>query len=533
MDPEDHDLLFFAFSCASRASEIIKLKVSNFHFGTASWEDAPFVRVKFMNTKTRSETEDDHHLITFYRKDDPSLVDPYKVAQRLVERAKKRKTEYVAHFFPRGESSWESRSYRFYKWFRQVKTEFKRFLSKTDWSDYNVDEWRFHSIRTTYIGLLKKWGMSWTQIQVKTGHKFHSECTRNTYAMNALLTQGFDKSFDKLTEKGGPARNLFTKSAYKATEAKGIEATYAINVLTKPERDERLSKILEQKTEDLDGLSLGEEIPNDPDIKHEVEHSRDYYVDQPPPQLSEAATTILDQDFDPTRVMDQISKAPPCLEDDSDDEFILFPKSKGTRRSRLPTNSISKKLPSPKRIPTPVEDAAVSFKILAPPAPILRTTTEPPRVPRRQANPPKVNFSRSTKAANTSAPRKRKRTTSKRNRKGRKKTRTTEKLAVPATSRAEPLEISPTIPLKPAPARHSDSETPQTLQAHQCTNPGLQDTINHITQGEEVDFDDPSLQPPGFYLSGELYDYIDTPSPTKEDLDEYVPSASDLEDIYD
>ena len=311
---EDFDLFCFAFACASRASEIINLTVKSFQFHEDNWEETPFVRIKFFGTKTHSSTPDDFHLITFYEKKDPTLICPYKIAKRLVQRAKARKSKYIAHMFLGSKKkTWESRSYHFYNWFRTLKIDFQAYLQNIRKWNYNVSNWRFHSVRTTFVGLLHTWGLSWTQIQVRTGHKFDSETTRNTYAMNALLTQGFDKSFESVLTRSKAARQLFTHPSLQQADAqRGIGATYALNVLAKPKRDPGRRKALNEVTEDLAGLTLGEDLsdknPLDVlDIKHEEKFSNDYFVEQVPPALELATQEVLGQQFNPTGVVENLA----------------------------------------------------------------------------------------------------------------------------------------------------------------------------------------------------------------------------------
>ena len=311
---DDYEIFLFAFCCASRASEIVKLETSHFSFVDDSWEDTPFVRVKFFNTKTHNRTLDDHHLVTFYKKNNENVVCPYRLAKSLVLKAQRRGTRYVGNFGQAKNASYDSRSYYFYKWFRNLKHSFGAYL-KEHQMPYDTSQWRFHSIRTTFVGLLHKWGLSWTQIQVRTGHRFDSESTRQVYATNALLTQGFDKTFDNVVQTNEQAREIFTIPSKQPEALRGTGSTFAINALVRPGfdsgRDQTLTKPIERDA--LDGFDYTETHSKAEldESRHEERYSADYFVRRPPPTLDTQLQSVAQgNSFDPRGMVENLISNP-------------------------------------------------------------------------------------------------------------------------------------------------------------------------------------------------------------------------------
>ena len=208
-DPVAHKIFFVAFNCSSRASEIINLKVEDVKFEDRDWEEQPHVRLEFKRTKTRKDYIDDFHLVTHYKSTTEDQYYLYSMMKQLVKLAKERKHPYIVSQFSKTNS--DTRKAQFYVYFDKIKRDFDQHLKNNkNWS-FDVKNIRFHSFRTTFIGLMALWGMSWDQIKLKTGHKFDAETARNTYYANSLMTHGFDKSFGKIMKNNEQARNLFSK----------------------------------------------------------------------------------------------------------------------------------------------------------------------------------------------------------------------------------------------------------------------------------------------------------------------------------
>ena len=233
--PRRHFLiLVLSFLAGSRASEIIKLKINHVEFFDEDWAK-PLVRVKFFQTKTHQRTKNDHHLITFYKhlpwESKHHVWNGYEILSELVAITRKANQVFLG---PWGENSYEKRSRNFYAWFKEIKMAFKAYLwSHKKW-DYPVELWRFHSIRTTLIGWLLEIGMTEAKIQLRVGHKFNSQVTRQTYAMNAFLTRGFNQAFDKIMKNnvevtdllGTELDNSHTQSPHFDNEAASHEAQF-------------------------------------------------------------------------------------------------------------------------------------------------------------------------------------------------------------------------------------------------------------------------------------------------------------------
>ena len=217
---------FFAFCllCATRVSEILNLRQSDFTFSPAS-SDRKWVRIKFRHTKTYQSFKEDGHSVTFTEpkrrledeKGDKYRIDPFALAHFWYQEAYKNEERFIAPFT----GSHSHRSRKLYKWFSDLKRDFQIFLKIIKKLDLNISLWRFHSIRTTYVGVMKRIGMSWEQIQVRTGHKWDSNVTRDTYFMNALLSEEFDDKFETLITNNLAAQEIFLLEN-EATDLEGL-----------------------------------------------------------------------------------------------------------------------------------------------------------------------------------------------------------------------------------------------------------------------------------------------------------------------
>ena len=197
------------FLCANRASEAVKIHKDNVCFHE-DHEQRPYVTILIPNTKTQNKAIDDGKKLTFYklrpRNGQTAFVfDPYTLIKYFYD---------LAHLTdgwlcPFQGPSAPARRRKLYHWFKSMKKAFAAWLKATLDIDVDTSNWRFHSIRTTYIGIMRKCGLSWEQIQLRTAHQIDSKCTRNTYFMNALLSEGFDNEFEKLLEENADLQQLF------------------------------------------------------------------------------------------------------------------------------------------------------------------------------------------------------------------------------------------------------------------------------------------------------------------------------------
>ena len=203
----------FAFLCATRVSEILNLTKSDFTFSPAC-SDRQWVRIKFRNTKTRSEHKEDGHTITFHKsqrlpqsqtQERNYQIDPYELSVYWYREALSHPQGFVAPWV----GSYATRSRRLYSWFSDIKRTFAFYLKTRKNLDIDISNWRFHTLRTTYVGVMRSIGLSWEQIQLRTGHKYDSQVTRDTYFMNALLSEQFDDTFDKLIQNDLSAQQIF------------------------------------------------------------------------------------------------------------------------------------------------------------------------------------------------------------------------------------------------------------------------------------------------------------------------------------
>ena len=208
----------FAFLCATRVSEILNLKQSDFTFSPPD-SDRKWVRINFRHTKTYQSFKEDSHSVTFTKPkqrlekegDNTYRIDPYALAQYWYGQAYQNKERFIAPFTIEGKetTSYATRSRRLYEWFSKLKIVFQKYLEDNKGLKLDISNWRFHSIRTTYVGVMKQLGMSWEQIQIRTGHKWDSNVTRDTYFMNALLSEQFDDKFEQLLTDNLSAQQIF------------------------------------------------------------------------------------------------------------------------------------------------------------------------------------------------------------------------------------------------------------------------------------------------------------------------------------
>ena len=201
--------LLLNFLCANRASEAVKIHRDNVHFHL-DHEQRPYVTILIPNTKTQNMALDDGKKLTFHRLrtkpgQPPFMFDPYSIVEYFYNKAHLN----GGWLCPFKGATAPLRRRRLYHWFGAMKKAFALWLKATCGLDVDTSNWRFHSIRTSYIGIMRKCGLSWEQIQLRTAHQLDSKCTRNTYFMNALLSEGFDDDFEKLLEENADLQQLF------------------------------------------------------------------------------------------------------------------------------------------------------------------------------------------------------------------------------------------------------------------------------------------------------------------------------------
>ena len=209
-DPKMFKFFAFAFFTASRVGEMLKLVRGDFTFSPPSAEK-PWVKIKLRNTKTRSRFANDGHYLTFSKlrplTADPTkqFLDPYELARYWYIHSGASPQDPVAPFA----GTLSQRSRQLYAWFRHMKWDFKNWLAREKGIEIEVTKWRYHSMRTTFVGIMRGLGMSWEDIQLRTGHKFDSAVTRDTYFMNALMSDEFDEKFEEILDQNMDARTLF------------------------------------------------------------------------------------------------------------------------------------------------------------------------------------------------------------------------------------------------------------------------------------------------------------------------------------
>ena len=194
----------FVFFTAMRVSEALKLSSHDFKFFQSS-EGRPSVSIHLRNTKTRKRYSDSGHTIIFTKLNVQTDLDPYILAQKLFEFAKASKNDTIVPF----PGTLGTRTKGLYSWFRQMKSDFHNWNLEKNSVNYDTSPWRFHSLRTTFVGIMRQLGMSWEQLQLRTGHAWDSACTKDTYFMNALMSQEFDQTFEKMLTQNLQAQKLF------------------------------------------------------------------------------------------------------------------------------------------------------------------------------------------------------------------------------------------------------------------------------------------------------------------------------------
>ena len=195
----------FAFWAGSRASEAVKIKVSSFYFFRTT-EGRPAVRLKFIRPKTKKKYMDDHHTVIFSESPKSFLFCPYRMAVWFCQTYSD-----DSYLIPIKAKSDSARQARMYSWFNSLKSKFEIYHHEQFGSDVNTRFWKFHSFRTTLIGVLKNAGLDWAQIQLRVGHKLDSPVTRETYYMNSILTTGFDQTFDKILAENENVSDLMNQ----------------------------------------------------------------------------------------------------------------------------------------------------------------------------------------------------------------------------------------------------------------------------------------------------------------------------------
>ena len=218
---DEHMFTFiaFVFFTAMRISEALKLSYKDFKFFTNS-EGRPSVSLRLRHTKTNKKYSDSGHTIIFTKLNVKTDLDPFILAQKLFEFAKASEGDTIVPF----SGTFSSRAKALYSWFRTMKSDFHHWNLKTNSVDYDTSTWRFHSLRTTFVGIMRQLGMSWEQLQLRTGHAWDSACTKDTYFMNALMSQEFDQTFEKMLDQNLQAQELFVLAGGTNSELQKMRA---------------------------------------------------------------------------------------------------------------------------------------------------------------------------------------------------------------------------------------------------------------------------------------------------------------------
>ena len=200
----------FAFFMACRVSEMLKLHKDDFIFSPEGVGEK-WVAIKLRDTKTRSRFVGDGHTVRFNKLHPrpgkkTNFMDPYELALFWYRRASNRADGLVAPWY----GTFAKRSRALYSWFRHLKASFQHYLLRSFGLSYDCSEWRYHSIRTTFVGIMRQLGFSWEEIQLRTGHNYLSPVTRDCYFMNCLLTNETDQKFEKTLLSNIDAQDLFT-----------------------------------------------------------------------------------------------------------------------------------------------------------------------------------------------------------------------------------------------------------------------------------------------------------------------------------
>ena len=207
-----HDELAFnffvlAFLMALRASEMIKLHKDHITFRN-NFEGNPVIEIKIPTTKTHQRTSDDFSLQVYHKlspcSNEKHIIDPYVIIKKFYDSAHKR-DGYIAPFI----GNQTERTRALYAWFRTLKIEFPKWLLQTHQLQLDTSLWRYHSLRTTFVGVMRTFGMSWENIKHRTGHSFESKCTRDTYFFNALMSEGFNSEIEQILSQNLDAQKLF------------------------------------------------------------------------------------------------------------------------------------------------------------------------------------------------------------------------------------------------------------------------------------------------------------------------------------
>lgn len=181
-----------AFWAGSRASEAANINTESFFFfRTTSGRKA--VKLTFFRPKTKKKYKDDKHIVIFTNSPDQFNLCPYKMACWFCQNHPEN-----TYLLPFPAKSKRGRQARLYTWFKSLKNDFHNWHFNEYQTTISTKNWTFHSFRTTLIAVLRNAGLSWEQIQLRVGHKLDSKTTKEVYYLNALLTEGFDKDFDKI-----------------------------------------------------------------------------------------------------------------------------------------------------------------------------------------------------------------------------------------------------------------------------------------------------------------------------------------------
>jgi len=222
-ETDEHMFTFlaFVFFTAMRISEALKLSSRDFKFFKNS-EGRPSVSLRLRHTKTRKKYSDSGHTITFTKLQVKTELDPFLLAQKLFAFAKASANDTIVPF----SGTFKTRAGKLYTWFRQMKNDFHLWNLEKNSVNYDTSPWRFHSLRTTFVGIMRKLGMSWEQLQLRTGHAWDSACTKDTYFMNALMSQEFDQDFERLLTQNSQAQELFVLTGSTKAELKQFRTSF-------------------------------------------------------------------------------------------------------------------------------------------------------------------------------------------------------------------------------------------------------------------------------------------------------------------
>ena len=209
-DPDMFRFVAFFFFGAFRASEMLKLHETHFEFSDEH-SDKEWVRLHIKNGKTKKRHADDEHIITFVKQEGLNVPDnhfpirPYELALFWYKKACKHPQGFVAPF----EGTYSQRSTALYRWFSDMKYAFARHMKQKFSKIVDISKWRLHMFRTSFVGIMRSIGLSWEQIQFRTGHKIGSEVTKDVYYFNALISEELDSDFNKKLEQNLENKWLF------------------------------------------------------------------------------------------------------------------------------------------------------------------------------------------------------------------------------------------------------------------------------------------------------------------------------------